>query len=113
MNEFRKLQFKLGTKIKEQGAVCQGQCDRGAYTRCKRPTWFHEASCVVPHSPCIVLITLGGKDLENGVPKETAFRNLKRIIESIQANDIGYTIMAEEFRKAIKPYLLVCGLWRA
>jgi acyl-CoA thioesterase I len=36
-------------------------------------------------SPRIVLITLGGNDLKNGVPKDMAFRNLKRITESIQA----------------------------
>jgi len=35
--------------------------------------------------PRIVLITLGGNDLKNGVPKETAFQNLKIIVESIQA----------------------------
>ena len=35
--------------------------------------------------PQIVLITLGGNDLKNGVPKETAFQNLKIIVESIQA----------------------------
>jgi acyl-CoA thioesterase I len=36
-------------------------------------------------SPRIVLITLGGNDLKNGVPKGTAFQNLKQIIQSIQA----------------------------
>jgi len=38
-------------------------------------------------SPRIVLITLGGNDLKNGVPKGTAFQNLKRITESIQAKE--------------------------
>ncbi|MBF0526003.1 MAG: arylesterase [Deltaproteobacteria bacterium] len=40
---------------------------------------------VLSMSPRIVLITLGGNDLKNGVPKDTAFRNLKTIIEAIQA----------------------------
>jgi lysophospholipase L1-like esterase len=40
---------------------------------------------VLSQSPRIVLITLGGNDLKNGVAKGTAFQNLKRIIESIQA----------------------------
>ena len=110
--------------------------------------------------PRIVLVTLGGNDLKNGVPKEVAFQNLKIIVESIQAhgalviiggidlpfwgrgygeayeqlcketgavlipnildgimgnrqlmsdsihpNDAGYTIMAERFYRALKPYL--------
>jgi acyl-CoA thioesterase I len=111
-------------------------------------------------SPRIVLITLGGNDLKNGVPKDMAFQNLKTIVESIQVqgalvivggidlpfwgrgygegyeqicketgailipnildgimgngqlmsdsihpNDAGYTIMAERFYRALKPYL--------
>jgi lysophospholipase L1-like esterase len=32
----------------------------------------------------VVLITLGGNDLKNGIAKETAFGNLKMIVESIQ-----------------------------
>lgn len=39
---------------------------------------------VLSRSPRIVLITLGGNDLKNRVPRETAFHNLKKIIESIQ-----------------------------
>jgi len=35
-------------------------------------------------SPRIVLITLGGNDLKNRVPKETAYQNLRQIILSIQ-----------------------------
>ena len=108
----------------------------------------------------IVLITLGGNDLKNGVPRDVAFQNLKTIVESIQVqgalvivggidlpfwgrgygegyeqlcketgailirnildgimgngqlmsdsihpNDAGYTIMAERFYRALKPYL--------
>lgn len=111
-------------------------------------------------APRIVLITLGGNDLKNGVPKDLAFQNLKIIVESIQTqgalviiggvdlpfwgrgygeayeklsketgavlipnildgimgnrqlmsdsihpNDAGYTIMAEKFYQALKPYL--------
>ncbi|MBF0498024.1 MAG: arylesterase [Deltaproteobacteria bacterium] len=40
---------------------------------------------VLSASPRIVLITLGGNDLKNGVSKDVAFRNLKIIVESIQA----------------------------
>ena len=40
---------------------------------------------VLSQSPRVVLITLGGNDLKNGVPKDLAFQNLKKIVESIQA----------------------------
>lgn len=36
--------------------------------------------------PRIVLITLGGNDLKNGVDKKTAFKNLKDIVDTIQAS---------------------------
>ena len=39
---------------------------------------------VLSESPRIVLITLGGNDLKNKVPKEKAFANLRTIITSIQ-----------------------------
>ena len=39
---------------------------------------------VLEHNPRIVLITLGGNDLKNGVKKKQAFRNLKVIIQRIQ-----------------------------
>ena len=39
---------------------------------------------VLSRSPDMVLITLGGNDLKNGVAKEVAFKNLKRIVKSIQ-----------------------------
>lgn len=39
---------------------------------------------VLSCSPRIVLITLGGNDLKNGIHKSVAFNNLKIIIESIQ-----------------------------
>lgn len=40
---------------------------------------------VLSQSPRIVLITLGGNDLKNGVNKETAFKNLREIVKKIQA----------------------------
>ena len=39
---------------------------------------------VLALSPKIVLITLGGNDLKNGISKEVAFQNLEKIITSIQ-----------------------------
>jgi acyl-CoA thioesterase-1 len=38
---------------------------------------------VLARSPDLVLITLGGNDLKNGVAKDTAFNNLQHIVESI------------------------------
>ena len=40
---------------------------------------------VLAKSPRIVLITLGGNDLKNGVRQDAAFMNLKTIINAIQA----------------------------
>ena len=39
---------------------------------------------VLSYSPDLVLITLGGNDLKNGIAKDIAFENLKIIVESIQ-----------------------------
>jgi acyl-CoA thioesterase I len=39
---------------------------------------------VLAQSPDLVLITLGGNDLKNGVAKDIAFENLYKIVESIQ-----------------------------
>ena len=39
---------------------------------------------VLSKNPDIVLITLAGNDLKNGVSRDTAFRNLRQIVESIQ-----------------------------
>jgi lysophospholipase L1-like esterase len=39
---------------------------------------------VLSKSPDLVLITLGGNDLKNGVARAVAFDNLKTIVESIQ-----------------------------
>jgi lysophospholipase L1-like esterase len=40
---------------------------------------------VLAQSPRVVFITLGGNDLKNGVSKEIAFANLRRIITEIQS----------------------------
>jgi acyl-CoA thioesterase-1 len=40
---------------------------------------------VLSKSPRIVLITLGGNDLKNGVDKTIAFKNLQEIVTAIQA----------------------------
>jgi len=42
-------------------------------------------SDVLTKSPDLVLITLGGNDLKNGVAREQAFENLHKIVESIQS----------------------------
>jgi len=39
---------------------------------------------VLTYAPDIVLITLGGNDLKNGIAKDVAFENLRTIVESIQ-----------------------------
>ena len=41
---------------------------------------------VLSQSPGLVLITLGGNDLKNGVSTAVAFENLRRIVETIQAS---------------------------
>ncbi len=45
----------------------------------------------------MVLITLGGNDLKNGVAKDIAFKNLKRIVESIQEQGARVIIGGLEF----------------
>ena len=42
---------------------------------------------VLSRSPRIVLITLGGNDLKNGVDKTVAFENLRKIVNSIRAEN--------------------------
>jgi len=42
---------------------------------------------VLSKAPRIVLITLGGNDMKNGVDKKTAFKNLREIVEAIQARE--------------------------
>ncbi len=62
---------------------------------------------VLSRSPKIVLITLGGNDLKNKVPKETAFSNLDKIVRSIQAKGalviiggVDIPLMGRGFREA-------------
>jgi acyl-CoA thioesterase-1 len=52
---------------------------------------------VLANSPDVVLITLGGNDLKNGVAKDIAFENLKRIVESIQQQGARVIIGGLEF----------------
>ena len=40
---------------------------------------------VLAYSPDMVLITLGGNDLKNGIAAETAFNNLKMIVNLVQS----------------------------
>ncbi len=40
---------------------------------------------VLDRQPRVVLITLGGNDLKNGISRQTAFDNLRAIIRSVQA----------------------------
>ena len=47
---------------------------------------------VLSKFPDLVLITLGGNDLKNGVAREVAFDNLKTIVESIQETGAGVII---------------------
>jgi lysophospholipase L1-like esterase len=42
---------------------------------------------VLAYSPDVVLITLGGNDLKNGVAAKTAFKNLKMIVSLIHDRD--------------------------
>jgi len=53
-----------------------GDTTDGALTRLEKD--------VLAQSPRIVLITLGGNDLKNRIPREKAYRNLKTIIQAIQ-----------------------------
>ena len=62
---------------------------------------------VLEKDPRIVLITLGGNDLKNGVAKEVAFDNLRQIAETIQAKGalvvlggIDFPIRGREFGRA-------------
>jgi len=52
---------------------------------------------VLSANPGTVLITLGGNDLKNGVSKNIAFRNLKYIVETIQARDAKVIIGGLKF----------------
>ena len=52
---------------------------------------------VLSQSPRIVLITLGGNDLKNGISKDKAFLNLRRIVEAIQAEGALVVIGGVDF----------------
>ncbi len=52
---------------------------------------------VLSKSPALVLITLGGNDLKNGVAKEIAFGNLKIIVETIQEHGARVVIGGIKF----------------
>jgi lysophospholipase L1-like esterase len=52
---------------------------------------------VLSKNPDIVMITLAGNDLKNGVPRENAFRNLRQIVESIQNQGAGVIIGGLKF----------------
>jgi lysophospholipase L1-like esterase len=52
---------------------------------------------VLSKNPDIVMITLAGNDLKNGVPRDTAFRNLRQIVESIQDQGAGVIIGGLKF----------------
>ncbi|MGD9327011.1 MAG: arylesterase [Desulfobacterales bacterium] len=52
---------------------------------------------VLSRFPDMVLITLGGNDLKNGVAKEVAFKNLKRIVKSIQGQGARVVIGGLKF----------------
>lgn len=56
-----------------------GETTAGALQRLERD--------VLAKSPRIVLITLGGNDLKNGVDKNIAFKNLQEIVTAIQARN--------------------------
>lgn len=47
---------------------------------------------VLSKNPDLVLLTLGGNDLKNGVARDAAFDNLKTIVESIQETGAGVII---------------------
>jgi acyl-CoA thioesterase-1 len=42
---------------------------------------------VLSKSPHMVLITLGGNDMKNGVDKKIAFKNMRKIVETIRAKE--------------------------
>lgn len=52
---------------------------------------------VLSRSPDMVLITLGGNDLKNGVAKEVAFKNFMRIVKSIQGQGARVVIGGLKF----------------
>jgi lysophospholipase L1-like esterase len=59
---------------------------------------------VLDRSPAFVLITLGGNDLKNGVGVEAAYRNLKRIVSTIQDRGARVVIGGLNFPLADRGY---------
>ena len=52
---------------------------------------------VISNSPDMVLITLGGNDLKNGVSTDAAFSNLKKIVDTIHRSGARVIIGGIEF----------------
>ena len=52
---------------------------------------------VISNSPDMVLITLGGNDLKNGVSTDVAFSNLKKIVDTIHSSGARVIIGGIEF----------------
>ena len=59
---------------------------------------------VLSLSPDVVLITLGGNDLKNGIPAETALRNLIKIVDALQKQGIMVIIGGLSFGLADRGY---------
>jgi lysophospholipase L1-like esterase len=75
------LSTMIGKPVLNAGVP--GDTTAGALKRLERD--------VISKKPDMVLITLGGNDLKNGVSKDIAFRNLMKIVVSIQ--DSGATVI--------------------
>jgi lysophospholipase L1-like esterase len=71
-----RLGRKLGREVINAGVP--GDTTASALNRLERD--------VLSASPGLVLITLGGNDLKNGVPAEEALANLIEIVETLQKN---------------------------
>jgi len=52
---------------------------------------------VLSRSPDLVLITLGGNDLKNGIAENIAFENLRTMVEAIQNRGARVIIAGLEF----------------
>ena len=72
-----RLSEKLGRTVINAGV--SGDTTASALNRLERD--------VLSESPGLVLITLGGNDLKNGVPVDVALGNLIEIVETLQANN--------------------------
>ena len=79
------LSEMLGREVVNLGL--SGETTKGALAR---------LSQVLDYDPGVVLITLGGNDLKNGVPKEEAFHNLRRIVTRFQESGAMVVVGAIE-----------------